>query len=49
MRCYDVDGIEMDVQDPGLFIEEENLVECKKSLEEMLVDYINQDIYITKA
>jgi hypothetical protein len=36
MRFYDIDGIELDVQDPSFFIDEGELLTQKESLEEML-------------
>ena len=36
MRFYDLDGLEMDVQDPKFFIDEDELIETKDAIEEML-------------
>lgn len=36
MRFYDIDGIEMDVQDPKLFIDEERYKEISKAIDELL-------------
>jgi hypothetical protein len=42
MRFY-VDGIEMDVQDPNFFIDEEQYIEIKESIEELLGELPNDD------
>ena len=39
MRFYDIDGIEMDVQDPKFFIDEDNYKELKSNLEEILDEH----------
>ena len=36
MRFYDVDGIEMDVQDPSFYIDVDKYTEIKESIEEIL-------------
>lgn len=36
MRFYDIDGVEVDVQDPGFFIDEEVLLNQQESIEEIL-------------
>ncbi len=40
MRFYDIDGIEVDVQDPSFFIEEDELTEYQDSIQEMLNNYV---------
>lgn len=40
MRFY-VDGLELDVQDPTFFMDEEKYIEIKQTLDEMLSDYSN--------
>lgn len=40
MRFYDIDGIEMEIQDPQFFIDEKQLKEILETIEEML-DYVN--------
>lgn len=39
MRFYNLDGIETDVQDPKLFINEEKYREKQDLIEEILDDY----------
>ncbi len=39
MRFYNIDGHELDVQDPKFFIDEEDYTETKETLEEMLNTY----------
>lgn len=39
MRFYNIDGHELDVQDPKFFIDEEEYKEIQESLEEVLDDY----------
>lgn len=36
MRFYDIEGVEVDVQDPSFFIDEEVLLEKQEAIEEML-------------
>lgn len=40
MRFYDVDGNEIEVQEPKFFIDEEKIKELKKYLEEILNNYV---------
>lgn len=40
MRFYNIDGNELDTQDPKFFIEEDYFSECLESMGEMLNDYI---------
>lgn len=37
MRFYDHDGIEMDVQDPKFFIDEDELQETKEAIEDVIL------------
>lgn len=39
MQFYNVDGVEMDVQDPKFFIDEEQLCEIQEAIEEILSTY----------
>lgn len=36
MRFYDIEGYEIDVQDPYFFIDKDELIEKQESIEEML-------------
>lgn len=36
MRFYDVDGLEMDVQDPNFYIDVDKYTDIKESIEEIL-------------
>lgn len=40
MRFYDIDDIEVDVQDPGFFIDEEQLIEKQEAIAEMFDVYV---------
>lgn len=40
MQFYDIDGQELDVQDPKFFIDEEQYKEVQEAIEEMLYEYI---------
>ncbi len=40
MRFYDIDGHEMDVQDPTYFIDEEEYQDLLESIEELINDYL---------
>jgi hypothetical protein len=40
MRFYDVDAIEIDVQDPRFFLDEEKLIEIQEVIAEMLSAYV---------
>lgn len=44
MRFYDIDGIEMDVQDPKFFIDEDELRETKENIVEILSYSESEDI-----
>jgi hypothetical protein len=39
MRFFDVDGIEMDIQEPKFFIDEEQMITLRDAIEEMLSVY----------
>ena len=39
MRFYDIDGQELDVQDPKFFMDKEEYTEIKQTLDEMLSTY----------
>jgi hypothetical protein len=41
MQFFDVDGIELDVQDPIFFMDMEEYTETKKTLDEILNTYAN--------
>lgn len=49
MRFYDHDGIEMDVQDPKFFIDEDLLIDTKDAIDEILTysEFENLDYGIT--
>ncbi len=49
MRFYDNDGIEMDVQDPKFFIDEDLLLDTKDAIEEILTysEFANRDYGMT--
>lgn len=36
MRFYDIDGIEIDVQNPGFFIDKKALLDLQEAIQEML-------------
>lgn len=40
MKFY-IDGLQVDVQDPSFFIDEDYYQESKESLDEMLTTYVN--------
>jgi len=40
MKFYDHDGIEMDVQDPNFFIDEELLLTQQEAIKELLETYV---------
>lgn len=40
MRFYTIDGVELDVADPKLFIDEEHMLNQFESIQEMLYDYV---------
>ena len=40
MQFFDVDGIELDVQDPIFFIDEEQLIKQQEAIEEILEAYV---------
>lgn len=40
MQFYDADGIEMDVQDPKFFIDEEQLKYIQESIAELINNYV---------
>ncbi len=40
MRFYDIDGQELDVQDPKFFIDEEHYKEIHESVQEMIYEYL---------
>lgn len=39
MQFFDVNGIEIDVQDPRFFIDEEHMIEQQEAIAEMLSTY----------
>lgn len=39
MRFYDIDGQELDVQDPKFFMDEEKYIQIKETLEDMINTY----------
>jgi len=41
MRFYDVDGHEVDVQDPTFFMDEDEYIQLKHTLDDMLNTYCN--------
>ncbi len=45
MRFYDIDGIEMDVQDPKFFIDEENLRRKLRIIKDMLTESEFLELY----
>lgn len=40
MRFYDIDGQELDVQDPKFFIDEEHYHEVQEAIQEMIYEYL---------
>lgn len=40
MRFYDIDGAELDVNDPKLYIDENIMVAQYEAIQEMLYDYV---------
>ena len=41
MRFYNIDGHELDVQDPKFFMDKEEYIEIKQTLDEMLTTYVD--------
>jgi len=39
-RFYDVDGLEVDVQDPNFYLEKEVVITIKESIDAYLNDYV---------
>jgi hypothetical protein len=40
MRFYDIDGAELDVNDPKLYIDENHMLAQYEAIQEMLYDYV---------